>query len=204
MKPIFYVLALTGFLVSCKKGKTLPHDVAVQFITPAEASVYPEDYFPPFDPTDPYEPVMHPNYAHDYSTSEIAANFNNGLTSYLRKNNINLQSDTAAYILKITAIHMSESMERRSYIDSCSFNNSINYVYVSSLRFRANASLYKNGVLISSWEEIGKSWERIASKTDGCNAPKIRRIIRGPYSLINQVAKELRVRISKKMYELEV
>lgn len=204
MKPVFYFLALLIFLISCKKGKTLPHDVPVQFITIAEASVYPEDYFPPFDPYDPYEPIVYPNYAHDYSNSEIAANFNSGLISFLNKNKVILQSDTAAYVLKITSIHMSESIERRSYIDSCLFNSPVNYVYVSSLRFQVSAALYKNGVLMGSWHEEGNSWERVGSKTDGCNKPKVKQVTRGPYSLIKQVAKELRVRISKKMYELEV
>ncbi|MNU52239.1 hypothetical protein D3C71_412460 [compost metagenome] len=203
MKPVFYFFVLLVFLISCKKGKTLSHDVPVQFITTVEASVYPKDYFPAFDPYDPYEPIVYPNYAHDYSASEIASNFNSELSSYLNKNNVILQSDTAAYVLKISAIHMSESIERRSYIDSCDFNYSINYVYISTLRFQVSAALYKNGVLMGSWHEEGNSWERATSKTDECNKPRVRQITRGPYSLINQVAKELRVRISKKMYELE-
>lgn len=201
MKPVIRFLLLSFIVLSCKKGKTLPHDVAVQFITLTEASVYPEDHFPS---SDPYGPFIYPNYAHDYSTSEIAANFNNGLTSYLNKNNVILQPDSAAYVLKITSIHMSESLESHSYIDSCSYNNTVSYVYTSSLSFKVSASLYKNGVFLDSWTREGKSWERVSSKTDGCNKPKIRHIIRGPYSLIYQVAKELRVRISKKLYELEV
>lgn len=204
MKPVICFLLFSSIVLSCKKGKTLPHDVAVQFMTSTEASVYPEDYFPPFDPYNPYEPIVYPNYAHDYSTSEIAANFNKGLISYLNKNKVILQSDAAAYVLKITSMHMSESIERQSYIDSCSFNNTIDYVYISSLSFRVSASLYKNGVLMGSWTEEGNSWERVKSKTDGCNKPKVRQVLRGPYSLINQVAKELRVRVSRKMYELEV
>lgn len=200
MKPVICFLLLSSLVLSCKKGKTLPHDVAVQFITLTEASVYPEDYFPS---SDPYEPGIYPNYVHNYSTSEIAANFNKGLVSYLNKNKVVLQSDPAAYVLKITSIHMSESLESHSYIDSCSSTNAVSYVYTSSLRFQVSASLYKNGIFLESWTREGKSWERVASKTDDCNRPKIRGIIRGPYSLIYQVAKELRVRVSKKIYELE-
>ncbi|WP_300660358.1 hypothetical protein [Fluviicola sp.] len=204
MKPVFYILSLAMFLASCKKGKTLPHVVAVQLITTTEASVYLEKFFPPFDPSNPNETLIYPSYAHEYSTSEIATKFNQELVSSLNKNNLTLQTDTAIYVLKITNIRMSESVRRESYIDSCSFNHSVNFVSVSSLHFQANAALYKNGVLMGTWKEEGNSGETVRSKTDSCNKPKIRRVLRGPSSLINQVAKEVRVRVSKKMYELEV
>jgi len=203
MKPIFYILALSVCLFSCKKGKKLKHEVAVQFITVSNSGIYPEGYFPPFDPNDWNEIPQAPRYAHDYSSEQIAAQFNSKLISCLNKNNIILQSDTADYVLYIDAMNLNESIERESYIDSCSWNNSIAYVYKSSLKFIVTASLYKNGVLIDSWSKEANSWESIRSKRDDCNKPKVRYIIRGTGSLVDQVAKELRVRISKKMYELE-
>lgn len=203
MKPVFYIFALSVCLISCKKGKKLKHEVAVQFITTIESGVYPEDHFPPFDPNDWNEVPQYPRYAHDYSADQIAAQFNSKLTSLLNKNNVVLQNDTAEYVLYINSMNLSESIERQSYIDSCSWNNPIAYVYKSSLRFTVTASLYKNGVLVDSWSKEANSWESIRSKRDNCNKPKVRTIVRGTSWLVDQVAKELRVRISKKMYELE-
>lgn len=203
MKSFFYLLILCISVSSCKKGKKLPQEVPVQFIPLTESVVYPESAFPPFNPNDPYEQLVYPRYAHEYSASETAANFNNGLVSYLNKNRVILQSDTAEYVLKITSLYMKESIERQSYTDSCSFNYPIAYVYKSSLRFSVSASLYKNGVFVNKWTEEGNSWERFKSKKDNCNKPEVSSLLRGPYSLINQVAKELRVRISKELYLLE-
>lgn len=203
MKPVLSIFALSVLLISCKKGKTLKHEVAVQFVTTAHSGVYPEDYFPPFDPNDPYESWHSPNYAHDYSTDEIASRFNSKLISFLDKNKVMLQSDTANYVLVITSMNLNESLNRKSYIDSCSFGNPVNYVYYSSLRFVVSASLYKNGVLMGSWTEEGNAWDKVRSKTDECNAPKIRGMLRETTGLVDQVAKELRVRVSKKMFELE-
>ncbi len=203
MKPIFYVFALSVCLISCKKGKKLKHEVAVQFVTTANSGVYPEDYFPLFDPYDWNEIPQYPSYVHDYSSEQIAAQFNTKLTSYLNKNNVMLQSDTAGYVLYIDVMDLSESIERQSYIDSCSWDYSMAYVYKSSLRFLVTATLYKNGILVDSWSKEANSWESIKSKRDDCNKPKVRSIIRGTSWLIDQVAKELRVRISKKMFELE-
>ncbi|MGV3613175.1 MAG: hypothetical protein ACO1N0_19600 [Fluviicola sp.] len=203
MKPILYFLALSVCLISCKKGKKLKHEVAVQFATVSNADVYPQEYFPLFDPYDIYEIPQSPSYAHDYSNQEIANQFNKDLTAYLKKNNVMLQADTAEYVLYINTMYLSESLERQSYIDSCSWDNSMAYVYKSSLRFLVKATLYKNGIIVDSWEKEANSWESIKNKRDGCNKPIVRGILRGTNSLIQQVAKELRVRISKKMYALE-
>lgn len=203
MKPVLSILMLSVLLISCKKGKTLKQEVAVQFITTINSGVYPEDYFPPFDPNDPTESWHSPNYAHDYSTNEIASRFNSKLISFLDKNKILLQSDTAEYVLIITNMNLSESLKRESYIDSCSFGNPVNYVYYSSLRFVVSASLYKYGVLVGSWTEEGKSWDKLKTKRDECNAPRIRGMFRETMELVDQVSKELRVRVSKKIFELE-
>jgi hypothetical protein len=203
MKPVLSILMLVVLLISCKKGKTLKHEVAVQFITTVNSGIYPEDYFPPFDPNDPSESWHSPNYAHDYSSDEIAARFNSKLISFLDKNKVILQNDTAEYVLIITNMNLSESLKRESYIDSCSFGNPINYVYYSSLRFVVSASLYKYGVLAGSWTEEGNSWDKLKTKTDECNAPRVRGMLRETMGLVDQVSKELRVRVSKKMFELE-
>lgn len=203
MKPVLFVFALLVLLVSCKKGKTLKHEVAVQFITTTHSGVYPEDYFPPFDPNDPTESWHSPNYAHDYSTDEIASRFNTKLISFLDKNKVMLQSDTAEYVLVITNMNLNETLKREGYIDSCSFGAPVNYVYYSSLRFVVSASLYKHGVLVGSWTEEGNSWDKLKSRKDECNAPKIRGMLRETMGLVDQVSKELRVRVSKKMFELE-
>lgn len=200
MKRLSYLLILCTLLASCKKGKKLPHEVPVQFITLSDASVYPEDHFPPFNPYDFSEAVVSPKYAHDYSTSQIAERFNKDLIYHLNKNNVTLQTDTAGYVLKIGSIHLGETIERQSYIDSCGFNYPLAYVYASSLRFSVSASLYKNGVFIKQWIEEGKSSEHVKTEIDDCNKPKVSKLLRGPNWLINQVAKEIRVRVSKELY----
>ncbi|WP_430406395.1 hypothetical protein [Fluviicola sp.] len=203
MKPFFCLLTLSLLLISCKKGKTLKHEVAVQFITSTNSGIYPENFFPPFDSNDPTESWHSPNYAHEYSGEQIAEQFNSKLKSCLNKNNVFLQEDSAAYILVITGMSLSETLKRESYVDSCQINYPINYVYYSSLRFAISAELYKNGVLLSTFKEEGNSRDSVRSKKDECNAPKILSMIRSTSSLVDQVAKELRVRVSKKMYELE-
>lgn len=203
MKPVFFVFALSVCLLSCKKGKKLKHEVAVQFATVSNSEVYPQEYFPLFDPYDWNEIPQSPSYAHDYSKEEIANQFNSDLTSYLKKNNVMLRADTAEYVLYINTMYLSESLEREGYIDSCSWDNSIAYVYKSSLRFQVKATLYKNGIVVDSWEKEANSWESIRNKRDECNKPRVRSLVRKTPWLIQQVAKELRVRISKKMFELE-
>lgn len=203
MKPFFYFLTLSLFLISCKKGKTLKHDVAVQFITTTNSGIYPESLFPPFDANDPTESWHSANYVHEYSKEQIAEQFNSKLKSCLNKNNIFLQEDSAAYVLVITGMQLSESLNRESYIDSCGFNNPINYVYYSDLRFSINAELYKNGILLTTFHEEGNSHDSVRSKRDDCNAPKILHMVRSTSSLVDQVAKELRVRVSKKLFDLE-
>lgn len=203
MKPFFYFLALSILLISCKKGKTLKHEVAVQFITTTNSGIYPEGFFPPFNPNDPTETSHSPNYAHSYSKEQIAEQFNSKLKSCLNKNNIFLQEDSADYVLMITNMNLSESLKRESYIDSCGFNYPIKYVYYSSLRFAIRAELYKNGHLLATFNEEGNSTDSVKSKRDSCNAPEILSMIRSTSSLVDQVAKELRVRVSKKMFELE-
>jgi hypothetical protein len=203
MKPFFYFFALSVFLISCKKGKTLKHEVAVQFITTTNSSVYPEGFFAPFNPNDPTETSHSPNYAHEYSTNQIAEQFNSKLKSCLNKNNIFLQENSAAYVLVITGMNLSENLKRESYIDSCGFNNPINYVYYSDLQFSISAELYKNGVLLVTFNEEGNSHDSVRSKKDSCNAPKILHMVRSTSSLVDQVAKELRVRVSRKLFDLE-
>nr|WP_294859465.1 hypothetical protein [uncultured Fluviicola sp.] len=203
MKLFFYFLALSVLLISCKKGKTLKHEVAVQFITTTNSGIYPEGLFPPFNANDPTESSHSPNYAHEYSKEQIAERFNLKLKSCLDKNNIFLQEDSTAYVLVITGMNLSETLKRQSYIDSCGFNNPVNYVYYSDLRFSISAELYKNGVLLSTFKEEGNSHDSVRSKKDSCNAPKILRTARSASSLVDQVAKELRVRVSKKLFDLE-
>jgi hypothetical protein len=203
MKPFFYFFVLSLFLISCKKGKTLKHEVEVQFITTTSSSIYPEGSFPPFNPNDPTECSHTPNYVNNCSKEQLAEQFNSKLKSCLNRNNILLQEDSADYIFIITNMNLSENLKRESYIDSCGFNYPVNYVYYSSLRFAIRAELYKNGHLLATFNEEGNSTDSVKSKRDACNAPKILQVIRSTSTLVDQVAKELRVRISKKMYALE-
>jgi hypothetical protein len=190
-------------LISCKKGKTLKHDVAVQFITTTNSGIYPESFFPPFNPNDPTETAHSANYAHEYSKEQIAEQFNSKLKSCLNKNNLFLQEDSAAYVLIITGMNLSENLKRESYIDSCGPNYPIDYVYYSDLQFSISAELYKNGILLNTFSEKGNSHDVLRSKKDECNAPKIFHMIRSTSSLVDQVAKELRVHVSKKLFDLE-
>lgn len=204
MKPVFCFVALSLTLFSCKKGKTLSHDVSVQLIALTSSDVYPEGNFSYMSPTNPDVPSYYiPNYAHEYTPEEIADQFNENLTSCLGKNNIFLQSDSAEYVLVITDMDLEENLHSESYTDSCSANYPTNYVHYSSLEFAIEAKLYKSGMLLATFSEVGKSRETVRSKRDECNAPKIRGAFRGTRSLVIQVSKELRVRVSKKLYELE-
>ncbi|MNJ86575.1 hypothetical protein D3C87_40780 [compost metagenome] len=203
MKPIIYIFALSLCLVSCRKGKKLEHPVSVQFITDDHSAVYPQGHFPLYNPYDWTETPIYPWYADANDSTKIAAEFNSDLTDFLAKNNLFLQSDTAEYTLRIQWMKLSESLNKESYTDSCSADYPTRYVYYSSLQFKATATLYKHGIKIDSWTREANSRETIRDKRDDCNKPKVRRIIRRTYSLVSQVAKELRVRISKKMYELE-
>ena len=103
----------------------------------------------------------------------------------------------------ITGISAVESHHKALYVDSCAFGHPEKYVYYSSLEVTVKAGLYRNGVLIETWEKKGYSTEKARNKTDDCNAPKIRAAVYDVRGLLHRVAKELRVRISKKLYELE-
>lgn len=203
MKPVFYVFALSVCLISCRKGKKLPHEVRVQLITLTESEVYPKDYYLLTDQGEPTGILISPSYVDTDDSSEIATNFNDDLTRNLKKNNVYLQSDSADYVLYIESMNLTESYKYTSYIDSCSWDYSEKDVRYSALKFKVKATLYKNGIKLDSWTREANSTERVRSKRDNCNAPKILPIFRVESALINQVSKELRVKISRKMYELE-
>lgn len=203
MKPAIYIFTLTLCLVSCRKGKKLPQAVLVQFITQNHSQIYPEGHFPLYNPDDWTETPTYPTYADIADTAEIATRFNSNLAGFFVSNNIFLRNDTADYVLFIHYMELTESQLQESYIDSCSAGYPEKYVYYSSLTFKVKATLYKHGVKIDSWTREANSRETVRDKRESCNRPKIRKVIRGTYSLVAQVAKELRVRVSKKMYDLE-
>ena len=101
----------------------------------------------------------------------------------------------------ITSVSIQESNNRQSYFDSCSLLSK--YVYYSDLHVYANVKLYKNGSEVGSWTGHKYSWEGVRSKTDGCNKPKIRSILCGSDCMLNEAAKDIRVAVANKIYELE-
>lgn len=203
MKVFYYGFVILILSAACKKGKKLSTPLAVQWVTVSEASIAPKDHFPPFDMTDPSEALQYPRYAHDLSKEQIAERFNDDLRSLLSDNNIKLRDDSADYKLVIGTPCLTETLNRHSYTDSCFQSNGLSYVYSSCLNFTVRATLYKQGVLVESWQREGKSWERVKSGVTRCNAPKIGILFRTSGDLITQVAKELRVQISKKLKDLE-
>ncbi len=203
MKPVGCLILIVLMLYSCKKGKTMPHDVPVQFVTWNASGIFPQGNFAPFDPTDPNEPSHTPNYANLYTQEELATEFNEDLTTFLGKNRVFLQPDSTGYRLVINTMNLRETLHRKSYTDSCSWNYEKDYVYYSSLKFSVNATLYQNGIKVLTFNEIGESRDRVRSKRDQCNAPKICSALRGPKSLVTQVARKLRVAISRELYERE-
>ena len=203
MKPFLYFLALSICLFSCRKGKKLPHEVRVQLITLTKSEVYPKDYFLLSDLGEPTEILISPSYVNAADSQEIASNFNDDLTRHLEKNNIYLQTDSTDYVLYIESMNLTESYKYTSYTDSCSWDYSEKYVRYSALKFKVTATLYKNGIKLDSWTREANSTESVRAKRDKCNTPKIFPIVRRTNALVNQVSKELRVKISMKMYELE-
>jgi hypothetical protein len=204
MKRLIFLLLLAFSFNACKKGKVLPSMTLVHFEGITQAGIYPEGNFELYDDNNNYIGTYSPNYVGGLENQAFAEQFNEELKRLLEKNNIQLTSAPAAYELKISSFYVQESLNRDSYIDSCSAGYPTAYVYYSDLQVHASASLYKNGFFIESWEKNGYSTETVRTKTDACNQPKIRSALYGPSGLSDRVAKELRVRISKKMYELEV
>jgi hypothetical protein len=203
MRYYFCLVLISILAVSCKKGKKLPQTVYVQYDPATTASVSPVDNFEPFDEYDIYEVPQSPSYVHDLSPAEIATRFNEDLAYWLSRNNIQLTTDPALYLLDITSLQLSESLSRQSYVDSCSSSTSVSYVYYSDISFTADASLYKNGVLVDSWSRWSSSSEKVRNKTNKCNEPKIRGPLCGPSCLIERIAKEVRMKVSRKIYDLE-
>ncbi|MCC6701641.1 MAG: hypothetical protein IT221_08955 [Fluviicola sp.] len=200
--PFLFLIVFVSF--SCKKGKILPAKILVHFEGVQQAGIYPEGNFELYDYYNNYIGSYSPNYVGGLDNSTYAQQFNDELQRLLEKNNIQLTSAPAEYELKINSFFVDESLNKEAYTDSCSSDYQTAYVYYSDLQVHASVSLYKNGYFIETWEKNGYSTETVKTKTDACNQPKIRSALFGPIGLSDRVAKELRVRISKKMYELEV
>ena len=202
MKKLICFIFLSVFILGCRKGKKMPEVIYVHYDGPTSAGTYPQGAFPHFDPYDFSEPDRYPYYVHDYDADDLANGFNDDLKDFLKRNNIILTTDTAAYTLSIS-IGVGESLERHSYIDSCSSNYETAYVYYSELNAHAYVSLKKNGVEVGNWNRNAASSERIRDKTDSCNQPKILRA-RWPSTLFSQLASETRMVVSRRMYQIEV
>lgn len=204
MRFTFSLLFLLVLFVSCRKGKTLPDVVYVHYDGPTTAYQYPTGRFSPFDPFDIYEVPQYPSYVDQNQNEKLASDFNDELKRLLEKNNVVLTTEPAEYSLHVGTLDVSESLNRQSYVDSCSYWNETAYVYYSDLDASVTITLKKNGYYINSWTRHAMSSEKVRDKRDDCNRPKIRSIGRGPSSLVEQLARELRVKISKQLYELEV
>lgn len=204
MKGVFLFLLMGLTFLACKKGKVLPNIIQVHFDGIEHAGIYPEGNFELFDQNNQAIGTYMPNYVSGMNSSSYAQQFNDELRRLLKKNNIELTSEPAAYDLKINGFYVEESLNKTSYIDSCSFGSPTAFVYYSDLKVHASISLFKNGFSIDTFEKNAYATETVKSKTDNCNKPKIRSALYGPEGLSKRVAKELRVQISKKMYELEV
>lgn len=198
----FMRLIITCFVVvtmwSCHKGKKLPETIYVAYQPASGASISPEDHFAPIDPYDVTEPWIYPSYVNYYTSAEIEQEFSESLEKKLKGNNIILTQDSAVYKLVIGSLQLSEKLNWQSYYDSCMGTTS--KVYYSDLEFDAHASLFKEGVLIDTWSRAGMSSGRVKGKTNKCNEPKTRGPVRGVSSLIDQVAGEIRMKISRSIY----
>ncbi len=179
----------------------MPHPVNVQFVCVDKGMISPVGAFSKFNPNDPFEELCYPQYVDYLDSSDLANTFSDDLRDLLHKNNVELISDSSAYKLVISTISIHESNNRQTYFDSCYMANK--YVYYSDLDVNVYATLYKNGVEVGSWTGHKYSWEGVRSKTDGCNKPKIRSILCGSDCMLNDAAKDLRVAIANKIYELE-
>ncbi len=190
-------------LSSCKRGKKISNPVPMTIVCSNVSSISPEGAFEPFNSFDPFEPVQYPQYVSYFTENEIDALFRKDLTDFLYKNNIFLVDTVCPFELRITQISVDEGINRESYTDSCSFNYETAYVYYRDLEVTVTAKLYRNGQQIESWTRTASSRERVRNKRGSCNEPLIGGAIRDVDDLISQAAKELRVKISKFLYELE-
>lgn len=181
----------------------MPETLYVHYDGVTNAGVYPQGAFSKFDPFDYNEPDRYPSYVDPDDSEELAADFNSYLVKLMKKNNVILTSEPADYTLSISTLSIGESLNRTSYIDSCSWSNETHYVYYSELGALVRATLKKNGVYVDSWERNAGSSEEIRDKKGSCNEPLVRRIFRGPDSLFGQLARELRMTSTKRLYKEE-
>ena len=204
MRLLLMLLFIPIVFSACRKGKTLPEPVYVHYEGPTSAHLSPLGAFDKFDPYDFDEPIQYPDYIYESDTDDLANDFNEALIRLLAKNNIILTSEPAEYTLHISSLGVGEGLNRQSYVDSCSFLNETSYVYYSDLSAGVSATLKKNGVYINDWSRNASSSEHVRDKTDDCNRPKIRSVWRKPSSLVIDLAGELRIKIAKQLYDLEV
>lgn len=202
MKKLICLLLLSVFILGCRKGKKMPETIYVHYDGPAAAGIWPQGPFSHFDPFDIFEPDRYPSYLHVSDADDFASDFNDELKKLFVHNNIVFTTDTAAYSLSVS-IGVSESLHREHYVDSCSSDYELAYVYYSSLSANATVSLKKNGVEVDHWNRNASSTERLRDKTDSCNQPKILRA-RWPSTLFSQLASETRMVVSRRMYQIEV
>ncbi len=199
----YLLILLVAVLSGCRKGKKLPEVVYVHYDGVSSVGIWPQGPFDPIDPFDSYEPVHYPSYVFVSDADYLADGFDKDLAAYLKKNNVILTSDPAEYTLTITNLSVTESLSYASYTDSCSWDYSTAYVYYSKLHSTVNATLTRNGGYVGSWERNGFSEERVRDKRGSCNEPYIGNIKRDPRDLVGQMARELRVKIANKLYDLE-
>ncbi len=206
MRFAFYLLFLVFIFVGCRKGKNLPDVIYVHYEGPTIAHQYPTDAFDKFDPYDFDEPLQYPDYIYLSDSDDLANEFNETLIRLLEKNNIILTTEPAEYTLHIGSLSVGEGLNRHSYVDSCAsiWDTEPSYVYYSDLSASVTATLRKNGAYINDWNRNATSSEKVRDKTDGCNCPKIRSIWRKPSSLVSQLASEIRMKVSRQIYDLEV
>lgn len=205
----FISLLLCTLLFSCKKGKKLPETIYVHYDDVELCAVSPNDdehtillYNADF----PYQVIGEETYPAENTNAEdsddLADHFNSWLKDYLKKNNVILTSDPAEYTLKITSLWIGEDIDFETYADSCT--GSMEKKEHFSLNSQVKASLYKNGGLVESWERNANATSVKRPAFNKCNRPKYSGPARGPFTLVKQLSKELRVRVSKKIYDLEV
>lgn len=200
----FAVILFTLLLIftSCRKGKVLPEPLYVHFEGFDKIGIHPNSDFPPFNPLDLNETTHARQYVDVLDSSEEALTFKKDLTDLLKKNNVFLTSDTAAYEIKLT-VGITEGINRQSYVDSCTFMNPIAYVYYSDLHVYADVRLYKYGQFLKSWNFTNSSTETVRSKTVGCNKPKIRSVLCGTGCLMEKLEKQIRYNLANELYFLE-
>lgn len=202
MRFVVYLFALFLVFTSCRKGKVLPNPLYVHFEGFEKIEISPNGDFPPFNPLDLNE-TSHPRqYVNYLDSSSEALTFKKDLSDLLKKNNVFLTSDTAAYEIKLT-VGITEGINRQSYADSCMFMNPIAYVYYSDLHVYADVTLYKYGQFLKSWSFTNSSTETVRSKTDGCNKPKIRSVLCGTDCLMEKLEKQIRYNLANELYFLE-